>query len=100
MMRMSQGKSFVVPTPENAKTYSYTLQERQFIGIWDPTTMKGTGMQLAEQLNARQKHTGADEMMILNLGHTPSAVHRSVELIADAYNMPEDMSGAPSASAK
>ncbi|SIR32479.1 luciferase family oxidoreductase, group 1 [Paracoccus thiocyanatus] len=88
MMRMSQGKSFVVPTPENAQTYSYTMQERQIIGMWDAKTMKGTGAQVVEQLNARQKHTGADEMMILNLGHTPSAIHRSTELIADAYAMP------------
>lgn len=90
MMRMSQGKSFVVPTPENAEAYAYTRQERQIIDIWDAKTMKGTGAQVVEQLNARQKHTGADEMMILNLGHTPSAIHRSVELIADAFGMPED----------
>lgn len=95
MMRMSQGKSFVVPTPENAEAYSYTPQERQIIGMWDAKTMKGTGAQVAEQLNARQKRTDADEMMILNLGHTPSAIHRSTELIADAYDMPENMSAAP-----
>ena len=47
--------------------------------------------QVVEKLKARQKHTGADEMMILNLGHTPSAIHRSTELIADAYGMPEDV---------
>ncbi len=95
MMRMSQGKSFVVPTPENAEAYSYTPQERQIIGTWDAKTMKGTGAQVAVQLNARQQHTRADEMMILNLGHTPSAIHRSTELIADAYNMPEDISTIP-----
>ncbi|NTE56108.1 LLM class flavin-dependent oxidoreductase [Agrobacterium tumefaciens] len=95
MMRMSQGKSFVVPTPENAEAYSYTAQERQIISMWDAKTMKGTGEQVAEQLNARQKHTNADEMMILNLGHTPLAIHRSTELIADAYDMPENMSVTP-----
>lgn len=95
MMRMSQGKSFVVPTPENAEAYSYTQQELQIISMWDAKTMKGVGAQVVEQLNARQKHTGADEMMILNLGHTPTAIHRSVELIADAYDMPEDISAAP-----
>lgn len=95
MMRMSQGKSFVVPAPENAETYSYTGQERQIISMWDAKTMKGTGEQVAEQLNARQKHTNADEMMILNLGHTPLAIHRSTELIADAYDMPENVSVTP-----
>lgn len=53
--------------------------------------MKGTGEQVAEQLNARQKRTNANEMMILNLGHTPSAIHRSTELIADAYGLPQNV---------
>ena len=91
MMRMSQGKSFVVPTPESAEAYSYTQQERQIIGMWDAKTMIGTAEQVVEKLKARQRHTGADEMMILNLGHTPSAIHRSTELIADAFGMPEDV---------
>lgn len=53
MMRMSQGKSIVVPTPENAETYSYTPQERQIISMWDAKTMKSTRAQVVEQLNAR-----------------------------------------------
>lgn len=71
MMRMSQGKSFVVPTPEEAAAYSYTQQETQIIRMWDAKTRIGTGEQVVEKLSARQKQTGADEMMILNLGHTP-----------------------------
>lgn len=89
MMRMSQGKSFVVPTPEQAEAYAYTERERQIIEMWNAKTIIGTGEQVVEMLNARQKHTAADEIMILNLGHTPSAIHRSTELIADAYGMPE-----------
>ncbi|MBS3652552.1 hypothetical protein KEU06_28640 [Pseudaminobacter sp. 19-2017] len=89
MMRMSQGKSFVVPTPEEAEIYPYISRERQIIEMWDAKTMVGTGEQVVEMLNARQKLTDADEMMILNLGHTPSAIHRSTELIADIYCMPD-----------
>lgn len=90
MMRMSYGKSFVVPTPDEAEAYAYayTEQERRVVAMWDAKTMIGTGEQVAAQLNARQQQTQADEMMILNLGHTPSAIHRSTELIADAYGMP------------
>lgn len=91
MMRMSQGKSFVVPTPEEAEAYAYSQQERQIIGMWNAKTMIGTGEQVVEKLNARQTQTGADEMMILNLGHTPAAIHRSTELIANVYGMPEDV---------
>lgn len=88
MMRMSYSKSFVVPTPDEAEAYAYTEQERRVVAMWDAKTMIGTGEQVTAQLNARQQQTQADEMMILNLGHTPSAIHRSTELIADAYGMP------------
>lgn len=91
MMRMSQGKSFVVPTPEEAEVYPYIPRERQIIEMWNAKTMIGTGEQVVEKLIVRQIHTGADEMMILNLGHTPSAIHRSTELIADAYGMPDEV---------
>lgn len=89
MMRMSQGKSFVVPTPEEAEAYPYTDRERQIIEMWDAKTMIGTAEQVVQKLNSRQMQTLADEMMILNLGHTPSAIYRSTELIADVYGMPE-----------
>lgn len=89
MMRMSQGKSFVVPAPEEAEAHCYTEQERRIIEMWDAKIIIGTGQQVAENLVARQKSTQADEMMILNLGHSPSAIYRSTELIADAFNLPQ-----------
>ncbi|MCP1240256.1 LLM class flavin-dependent oxidoreductase [Acetobacter lovaniensis] len=88
MMRMSQGKPFVVPTPQEAEAYPYTNRERQIIEMWNAKIMIGNGEQVTAKLNARQKQTQADEMMVLNLGHTPSAIHRSTELIADSYGMP------------
>lgn len=93
MMRMTQRKSFVVPTPEEAAAYPYASSELQIINMWNAKTMIGTGDQVVAQLNARQKRTGADEIMILNLGHTPAAIHRSAELIADAYGMPDLSAG-------
>lgn len=51
--------------------------------------MIGTPNEVVAQLGARQARTGGDEMMILNLGHGSRAIHRSTELIADAYGMPE-----------
>lgn len=89
MMRMSQGKSFVVPTPEEAEAYEYSSSERRIIEMWDAKTMVGTADKVIDMLNSRQRATSADEMMILNLGHTSSAIHRSTELIADAYAMPD-----------
>lgn len=59
--------------------------------MWNAKTMSGTGEQVAAQLTLWQQRTQADELMILNLGHRPEAIHRSTELIADAYGMPDNM---------
>ena len=91
MMRMSTRRSFVVPTPENAENYQYSATEHELITMWDTKTLKGTGEQVIEQLNAWQQRVEADELMILNLGHTPQAIHRSTELIADAFGLPKNV---------
>lgn len=91
MMRMSQRKSFVVPTPEEADAYPYSSSERDMIEMWNAKIMKGSGEQVVAQLNAWQARIGADELMVLNLGHSPDAIYRSTELIADAYNMPDQL---------
>ncbi|ONF97135.1 Limonene 1,2-monooxygenase [Sphingomonas jeddahensis] len=88
MMRMSQRKSFVVPGPEEAAAYPYTASERQIIEMWNAKIISGTGEHVAARLNALHERVQADELMLLNLGHSPTAIGRSVELIADAFDMP------------
>jgi luciferase family oxidoreductase group 1 len=88
MMRMSQRKSFVVPTPADAEAYAYSPSERQIIEMWNAKIMSGTGEEVVHKLNRMQDRVGADELMMLNLGHSPQAIYRSTELIADAYGMP------------
>lgn len=48
----------------------------------------GTGEIVTTRLNELQKSSGADELMLVNLGHAPKGILRSAELIADAYQMP------------
>lgn len=91
MMRMTTRRSFVVPTPEEAETYEYTPTELRIMHMWNAKIMSGTGQQVVEKLNAWQGRVEADELMILNLGHSQSAIYRSTELIADAYGMPRDV---------
>lgn len=88
MMRMTTRRSFVVPTAKEAENYNYSETERRIMDMWDAKTMSGTGEQVVEQLNAWQERIHADELMLLNLGHSPQAIYRSTELIADAYGMP------------
>ena len=88
MMRMTTGRSFVVPTPLDAETYDYSLREGRAIEMWNAKIMSGTGEQVVNKLAVWQNYIGADELMILNLGHSQRAIYRSAELIADAYGMP------------
>jgi alkanesulfonate monooxygenase SsuD/methylene tetrahydromethanopterin reductase-like flavin-dependent oxidoreductase (luciferase family) len=57
--------------------------------------MTGTGDEVVEKLNAWQLRLGADELMVLNLGHSPAAMRRSTEIIADTYGMPDHGPAAP-----
>ncbi len=91
MMRMSTGRSFVVPTVDEAQAYGYSATERRIMDMWNAKIMSGTGEQVVEKLHAWQRRVEADELMILNLGHSPQAIYRSTELIADAYGLPENV---------
>ena len=91
MMRMTKGLSFVVPTPLDAETYDYSLREARAIEMWNAKIMSGTGEQVVNKLAVWQHYVDADELMILNLGHSQQAIYRSAELIADAYGMPANV---------
>jgi luciferase family oxidoreductase group 1 len=91
MMRMSTGRSFVVPTPEEAEQYSYSAAERHIMQMWEAKILRGTGSQVVEKLGTWHKRISPDELMILNLGHSQKAIYRSTELIADAFGLPEDV---------
>ncbi|PLC50866.1 alkanal monooxygenase [Pollutimonas subterranea] len=91
MMRMSTRRPFVVPTAQEAEIYDYSPTEHRITDMWNAKIMSGTGAQVIEQLNAWQQRVNADELMILNLGHSPQAIYRSTELIADAYGMPQNI---------
>ncbi|PRY05039.1 luciferase family oxidoreductase group 1 [Pontibacter ummariensis] len=89
MMRMMYRKSYVLPSPEEVEDYQYDELELRTINMWNNKVLYGTPEQVVEKLNHYQETTQADELMILNLGHSPSAIFRSAELIADAYEMPD-----------
>ncbi|MDH4865431.1 LLM class flavin-dependent oxidoreductase [Alcaligenes nematophilus] len=91
MMRMTTRRSFVVPTPPEAELYEYSSTEQRIMQMWNAKIMSGTGDQVADKLNAWQQRVQADELMILNLGHSQQAIYRSTELIADAYDMPSNV---------
>lgn len=89
MMRMMKGQSYVMPSPTELSSYPYTAQEKAMVKGWQSKMIYGTGKMVAKGLNKIQKLASADELMIVNLGHSPEKMVQSVSLIADAYQMPE-----------
>jgi luciferase family oxidoreductase group 1 len=87
MMRMMYRKSYLVPSPQEVEAYPYDASELQIVDAWNDKVLHGTASQVVEKINRFQAKTGADEMMVGNLGHSPAAILRSAELIADAYEM-------------
>lgn len=88
MLRMMSGKSYVIPSPEELKNYNYSVSERLTLESWNQKMIYGTADQVVSRLNEFQKISGANELMIANLGYSPEGILHSVKLIADAYNMP------------
>ncbi|WP_051299126.1 LLM class flavin-dependent oxidoreductase [Arthrobacter castelli] len=88
MLRMFQGKSYIVPTPEAVESYDPTLQEREILDSWTDRVMHGTPEKVTGQIGRLQDQAEADEIMLLPVAHSLEAQYRSTELIADAYDMP------------
>ncbi|MGK9155832.1 LLM class flavin-dependent oxidoreductase [Acinetobacter radioresistens] len=91
MMRMVTRRSFVVPTPDEAENYDYTPTELRLMHRWDRKIIKGTGQQVIVQLNEWQQRIHINELVVINLGHTPAAIYHSTKLIADAYGLPHNV---------
>ncbi|MGK5531912.1 LLM class flavin-dependent oxidoreductase [Streptomyces sp. URMC 129] len=100
MLRLRTGRPGLVPTPEEAETYAYTAAEEEFAESWMANVVHGTPDAVRDGLNALVGRTGADELMITTNAHTPAVRLRSLDLIADAYALPDgpDDSGAPGSS--
>ncbi len=88
MLRMMKGESYVIPSPEELKNYNYSEYESYVLDSWNQKMIQGTADQVVAGLNEFQKISGADELMIANLGYSPEGILHSAALIADAYNMP------------
>lgn len=88
MLRMMSGQSYVIPSPEELESYVYSESERYVLESWNEKIIQGTANQVVSRLNQFQKTSGADELMIANLGHSLEGILHSAKLIADAYGMP------------
>lgn len=85
---MIKGQSYLIPSPEELQNYNYDSSERFALQGGHEKMIHGTVDQVVAWLNEFQKNSGADELMIANLGHSLEEILHSGKLIVDAYKMP------------
>ena len=90
MLRMFQRKPFALLPPDEVAAFQGNVQERQIIEQYTNQTLHGTAAEVAKGLENLQKQTGVDEIMLVVQGYSRRAQSRTVELIADHYDMPSN----------
>jgi luciferase family oxidoreductase group 1 len=87
-VRLRQGRPTQLPTPEAAAEYVFTPAEREIVRSWTAPLIRGEPEHVRAELEALARRTGADELMITTMIHSPADRLRSYELLAGAWNLP------------
>jgi len=82
-LRHRTGRPGRLPTPEEAADYTFTPREREIIKTWQASHVVGSPDTVRASLDALISRTGADELMVTSMIHSPEARLRSYELLAE-----------------
>lgn len=86
-VRLQRGELEPLPTPEEARAYPYTPQERAVAEGYRALQFIGTPDSVRPRLERAAKEAGADEVMVTTTVHDPAARRRSYQLLAEAFGM-------------
>ena len=87
-IRLRQGLFGPLPSPDEARAYPYTAEERAALSDRRRLMVTGTPEQVAARLQQMAHDAGADEVMVTTIVHDPEARLRSYALLADAAGLP------------
>jgi luciferase family oxidoreductase group 1 len=93
-LRLRQGRPGRYPSPEEAEAYQPTPAERHAIDGWTASHVVGSPATVRRQLDELVARTGADELMLTTMTHSPDDRVRSYRLVADELGL-----GGPTAAA-
>ncbi len=89
IVRLRSGQALPFPSPEEARAYPYTPEERaQAAAYRRSTQIVGDPASVRAQLDALAAQTRANELMITTLIHDHAERVRSYELLAEVYHLP------------
>ncbi|HKV10680.1 MAG TPA: LLM class flavin-dependent oxidoreductase [Thermoanaerobaculia bacterium] len=86
-VRMRTGSPAPLPTPEEAKAYPYTPQDLAAIRDYRDLPIVGSPATVRARLEEIVQKTGADEVMVSTMIHSPEERLRSYELLAEAFGL-------------
>jgi luciferase family oxidoreductase group 1 len=85
MVRLRQGRPGPLPSPEEAAAHPWTPLEEELAATFRRFLSVGTPEQVREDLLARLRRSGADELMVTTNIHDPAERRLSYELLAGAF---------------
>ncbi len=83
-LKLRSGEPIRLPSPEDARAYPYTPQERAVLEAISAMQIVGSPDTVRAQLGELLEKTQADELMLTTMMHSHSDRLRSFELVADA----------------
>lgn len=87
MLRLSRGETGPVPTPEEARDYSYTERERAIVMHNRGRTIAGSPEQVRDRLCELGRAFGIEEFVVVTICHDFEARLRSYELLAQSFDL-------------
>jgi len=87
-VRLRRGEFGRLPSPEEARAYPYTPDERAVAESYRALQFIGTPDELRTRIEAAARESGADEVMVVSNLHSHAARMRSYELLAEAFELP------------
>jgi luciferase family oxidoreductase group 1 len=87
IVRLRQGRPGPIPSPEEAAAYTFTPAEKEVVRAWTAAHVVGTPDDVVAGLDDLVERTGADEVMLAGMAHSPADRLRSLELVAEAWRL-------------
>ncbi|HEY2069859.1 MAG TPA: LLM class flavin-dependent oxidoreductase [Rhizomicrobium sp.] len=88
VVRLLTGRPIAFPSPEEARDYPYTEQERTLLRGIEMRSIVGTPDQARERLLRLAERHGAEELVVVTITYDFASRLRSYELLAEAFAMP------------
>lgn len=86
-VRLRRGEFAPLPTPEEARAYPYTPQEREVVEGYRALLHVGTPDAVRDRIERAAAEAGADEVMVITTVHDPAARRGSYRLLAEAFGL-------------